>query len=279
MSKVPIITTHQYTVDGLRLNVAETGQGPELVLIHGWSNNWGGWTPLAKQLALNFKLYMLDLPGFGDSDPLDHYDLDIEAHYINAFIVNQNLKPKAILGASLGTIISSRTLELYPHLTDHLILLGAVFNHLSVKKAALVLQTFLSLSDHSDRARNMVARTIKSRYTAYLFEKFLNAYEFDRKKVDRYSIPGRRKITGKSYVQLGLSGSNFILEDYLRDLDKQVLLIYGEAEKFVRPQRARQILKELNNPNLHLKILARSGHNPAYEQPEAASEAITSFLT
>ena len=64
------------------MNVAEIGQGKPLVFIHGWSNNWVGWTLLAEKLAPRYKLYLMDLPGFGDSDPLPKYTVEKEADYV-----------------------------------------------------------------------------------------------------------------------------------------------------------------------------------------------------
>lgn len=51
------------------------GQGPELVLLHGWGVNSAVWEPVIKQLEEHFCLYIVDLPGFGQSAPLSDYSL------------------------------------------------------------------------------------------------------------------------------------------------------------------------------------------------------------
>lgn len=273
-----IITTKKYPVGDIKLNVAVAGIGEPLVLIHGWSNNWIGWTLLAQLLSPHYRLYMIDLPGFGDSDKLSHYSIEIVTGYINKFITSQHIHPKALIGASLGTLISVETLRLYPNLTNKAILLGAVFSQDSLKLATKFFMKMLNYADKSTPSQLIVERTVRSRYTAYLVEKFLNAYHFDRQMVDKYSLPGRRKVTAHSYIQLGYSASKINIKDYLKTTDKQVLLIYGEAEKYAPVPLVKNILNQCRNPNLHLCVIPRAGHNPAYEQPQKTASAIKKFL-
>jgi len=273
------IRTHKYLVNGVRLNVAEVGHGPALVLIHGWSSSWIGWTLLAQQLAPNYHLYMIDLPGFGDSDRLKSYTVSAVATLLKDFIHQNCLRPKAIIGASLGTFISTYTLNHYPSLAPNLILLGAVFNQDSLKYASKYLMQFLGYANKTKSTQLMVEKTVQSRYTAYLVEMFLNAYQFDKAKVDKYGIPGRRQVTGKSYIELGISASKIDLKHYLIHTHKPTLLIYGEAEKYTPVPTAQKIITSLNNHHLQLQIIPHAGHNPAYEQPLATATAIHHFLS
>ena len=53
------------------------GEGPPLVLVHGWASHSGVWDAVARELAGHFSLYLADLPGHGASaepgedDPLE----------------------------------------------------------------------------------------------------------------------------------------------------------------------------------------------------------------
>lgn len=272
------ITAQKYRVLGKNLNIAQAGVGKPLVLIHGWTNNWMGWTLLANFLAPYYRLYMLDLPGFGDSDRLDKYSIDIEAEYINCFIKDFAPSPKAIIGASLGTVIAANTLKNYPHLSNNLIMLGTIFHHLSIKKAANIFKKILEFSQDKNITQEAVAKTVKARITAYLVEMFLNSYKFNKELVDKYNIPGRRKITGKSYIELGLSASKFHMEKYLKETRKNVLLIHGEGDKYVSVKDAEKILVQINNKQLVLNAIEKAGHNIAYEQPKLAAQSIIKFL-
>jgi pimeloyl-ACP methyl ester carboxylesterase len=53
---------------GVRLHVAEAGDGPPLLLVHGWPQHWYEWRGLVAELAGERRLIMPDLRGFGWSD-------------------------------------------------------------------------------------------------------------------------------------------------------------------------------------------------------------------
>jgi pimeloyl-[acyl-carrier protein] methyl ester esterase len=52
----------------MRLRIESAGAGPDVVLIHGWGMNAGVWAPLAKNLARDRRVHVVDLPGHGASD-------------------------------------------------------------------------------------------------------------------------------------------------------------------------------------------------------------------
>lgn len=49
-------------------HVATAGNGPPLILLHGWPEFWWTWEPVMHRLAPHFRLIAPDLRGFGDSD-------------------------------------------------------------------------------------------------------------------------------------------------------------------------------------------------------------------
>jgi len=51
----------------MNLHVARTGNGPDLVLLHGWAMHAGIFAPLTELLAPRFRLHLVDLPGHGYS--------------------------------------------------------------------------------------------------------------------------------------------------------------------------------------------------------------------
>ncbi|HSO98126.1 MAG TPA: alpha/beta fold hydrolase [Solirubrobacteraceae bacterium] len=56
----------------MRLHVASAGhaKAPPLLLVHGWPQNWWAWRELIPQLAVNHRVIVPDLPGFGWSEGL-----------------------------------------------------------------------------------------------------------------------------------------------------------------------------------------------------------------
>ncbi|MCP3663216.1 MAG: pimeloyl-ACP methyl ester esterase BioH [Gammaproteobacteria bacterium] len=54
------------------------GNGPDLVLLHGWGMNSGVWQPLLERMSQGHRLWLIDLPGHGNS-PLEACCTDLDA--------------------------------------------------------------------------------------------------------------------------------------------------------------------------------------------------------
>jgi pimeloyl-ACP methyl ester carboxylesterase len=64
-------------VDGVRLHLAEAGEGPPIVLLHGWPQHWWIWRRVIPALAEERRVICPDLRGFGWSEaPPGAYELD-----------------------------------------------------------------------------------------------------------------------------------------------------------------------------------------------------------
>jgi pimeloyl-ACP methyl ester carboxylesterase len=68
---VPGVTHGFVGAGGVRLHYAEAGEGPPLVLLHGWPQHWYVWRRVIPLLAGRHRLVCPDLRGFGWSDAPD----------------------------------------------------------------------------------------------------------------------------------------------------------------------------------------------------------------
>jgi pimeloyl-ACP methyl ester carboxylesterase len=66
-----VIEHQSIRAKGADFNVARTGTGPPLLLLHGWPEFWLTWEPVMTRLASRFTLIAPDLRGFGDSSKPD----------------------------------------------------------------------------------------------------------------------------------------------------------------------------------------------------------------
>ncbi|MBI1175512.1 MAG: pimeloyl-ACP methyl ester esterase BioH [Sideroxydans sp.] len=82
----------------MSLHVEVAGQGESLVLLHGWGMHGGVWNEAAAQLAQDFRVHSVDLPGHGASAPVDTFSLDSVVEQLAA----QFTQPVAVCGWSLG---------------------------------------------------------------------------------------------------------------------------------------------------------------------------------
>jgi pimeloyl-[acyl-carrier protein] methyl ester esterase len=93
------------------------GKGEALVLLHGWGVNSAVWQPVIEELSQHFCLYIVDLPGFGQSAPLSHYSLKS----ITEAIMPMVPETASWCGWSLGGLIATYATIHYPHRVNKLI--------------------------------------------------------------------------------------------------------------------------------------------------------------
>ncbi len=94
------------TIDGDLIHYEKLGRGRPVILVHGWVGSWRYWIPVMQQLHLKFKVYTLDLLGFGDSakNP-KRYDIPSQVAMLDQFMEQLGITKAAFLGHGLGTIV------------------------------------------------------------------------------------------------------------------------------------------------------------------------------
>lgn len=116
------------TVNGVRLHFVETGQGPPVVLLHGFPEFWYSWRHQLPALAqAGFHALALDLPGYNESDRL----ADIMAYRVSNLVeilaqfIQQLSGPVALVGHDWGGVLAWRLAALHPELVNKLAILNA----------------------------------------------------------------------------------------------------------------------------------------------------------
>jgi pimeloyl-ACP methyl ester carboxylesterase len=105
----------------------EGGQGPTLVLLHGFDADKSVWLPVAKLLTPHFHLIIPDLPGWGDSSrvPGASYNIDAQAGRLDAFVRTLGLQRFLLVGHSMGGAIAGVYASEHPEQVSALALLDA----------------------------------------------------------------------------------------------------------------------------------------------------------
>ncbi|GAC1367711.1 MAG: alpha/beta hydrolase [Hymenobacter sp.] len=109
--------------DSTRIYYEVQGQGPPVVLLHGFTSTLESWknTPLYQDLvAHGYQVVVLDLRGNGHSGKpagLAGYEHDAEARDVMGLAKSLRLNHYQAVGYSRGSIIAGRLLELDPHVT------------------------------------------------------------------------------------------------------------------------------------------------------------------
>lgn len=96
-------------VKGKKINYEVSGEGKPIVLLHGWLASLETMAPLARHLEKNFKVYSIDIIGFGKSElpdkPLSTNDF---GDFLKELLEKLNIKNPILIGHSNGgrTIIN-----------------------------------------------------------------------------------------------------------------------------------------------------------------------------
>jgi pimeloyl-ACP methyl ester carboxylesterase len=103
MPHVPGVSHRNVYVDGVRLHVAEAGDGPPLVLLHGWPQHWWCWRRLIPRLARTYRVIAPDLRGSGwSATPPGDYAKSVFAADILALLDAEGLDRVRLIGHDWG---------------------------------------------------------------------------------------------------------------------------------------------------------------------------------
>lgn len=98
--------------DGTRLRISDRGDGPPILLVHGWKGSHRLWDRTAARLIDRHRVVRFDLRGMGESDkPRGPYDFDRMADDVGAVIRALDLRDVTLVGWSMGCTVSLSYLE------------------------------------------------------------------------------------------------------------------------------------------------------------------------
>lgn len=120
--------THRHVdVNGTRLHVAEAGEGPAILMLHGWPQHWWAWRKVIPALAEGHRLICPDLRGFGWSDaPAGRYEIHELADDIHALLDELELEQVDLIGHDWGGYAGFLICLKAPERIRHYLALGIV---------------------------------------------------------------------------------------------------------------------------------------------------------
>jgi pimeloyl-ACP methyl ester carboxylesterase len=121
--------TSRYVDTGeLRLHAVIGGDGPPLLLVHGWPQTWYQFRLVMPALARDFEVIAVDQRGMGLSDkPEDGYDTGTVAGDLVALMDALGHERFALLGFDTGFLISYALAADHPDRVDRLVVGEAPF--------------------------------------------------------------------------------------------------------------------------------------------------------
>jgi pimeloyl-ACP methyl ester carboxylesterase len=116
MSRVSPVTV-RVTVTGRQARYRVDGAGPAVVLLHGIGRSLEDWTEQHELLRDRHRVYSVDLPGYGESEPLgEPYTVAALARFVADFLDAVEItEPAHLVGNSLGGAVA---MQLAVHAPD-----------------------------------------------------------------------------------------------------------------------------------------------------------------
>lgn len=115
-------TSHYVDAGELRLHAVIGGEGPPLLLIHGWPQTWYAWRMVMPALARDFEVIAVDQRGIGLSDtPEDGYDLGTLGEDLAGLMDSLGHARFAMYGTDTGMPIAYALAADHPERVERLI--------------------------------------------------------------------------------------------------------------------------------------------------------------
>ncbi|HEC20870.1 MAG TPA: pimeloyl-[acyl-carrier protein] methyl ester esterase [Gammaproteobacteria bacterium] len=246
-----------------------TGQGPDLVLLHGWAMNGDVWEDIVPALAKDYRVTLVDLPGHGRSQdcPKDYTLTQLSA------MLGEVMPPRAhLVGWSLGGMLASQFTLDFPQRVQSLILVASAPQFVRTDDwpdgvDPDVLTGFAAglQQDYPQTLRRFIAIQALGSDHAREQQRSL------RERVFRHGQPQPAALEGGLAI---LQHAN--LRPRLEEIRCPTAFIAGEHDALFRPAAARATCERLTQAAL--TVIPGAGHAPFLSHPAAFLAALKDSL-
>jgi haloacetate dehalogenase len=118
----PEIKHHTAQANGLKMHYVEAGEGPLVLLLHGFPETWFAWRHQIPVLARQYRVVAPDLRGYGETaKPMEGYDKRNMARDIRELMDVLGATKAAIVGHDRGARVGTRFVKDYPEATGRFV--------------------------------------------------------------------------------------------------------------------------------------------------------------
>ena len=263
-------------IGGQQVRYRDEGQGPVLVLIHGVCaslNTWDGW---AEELADDFRVIRLDLPGFGLSPLADAgiYERQRAVALIDAMAQTLGLERFSLAGNSLGGYLSWIYAYAHPEKVEKLILVDSAGFQL---KMPWMLK-FASTWPFSMFSRHMMPRFMMADAVEQVYGDPERIAPGVRERYFELAMrPGGKSDYVEIFKMLGRKFSQPDVSDGIAEISVPTLVMWGDKDTWIPyPEQVENWRRAL--PQAKLIIYQGAGHIPMEEMPVETARDAREFL-
>ena len=271
--------TQEIQTDGATIHVRIGGEGPAVVMLHGFADTGDMWAPLAKALAHNHTIVVPDLRGMGlSSHPESGYDKKTQAHDIARVLDALKIEKADLVTHDIGIMVGYAFVAEFPDRVTRFVAMDAPLPGIGPWEE-IVRSPLLW---HFNFRGPDVERLVAGRERIYL-DRFWNELSADPKSIDEetrqhyaqlYARPGAMHSAFNQFAafrQDAIDNKSFAARG---KLTMPVLAIGGE--KSFGPAMADNM--RFVAADVTALVIPNSGHWLMEEQPAATVAAIRGFL-
>lgn len=251
----------QEQINGVALNYEVSGPpaGESLLLLHGWGHDLHAWDPVMSELEKKYRVWRIDLPGFGKSSlprtvlkdvvrglPGREWGLRHYAEVVGRFVQAHRLQDVILVGHSFGGRIAILLASGQPRWLKQIVLIDSAG---LIPKRTLKKFTVLVLA----RVGSFLVRVLP------------------RETKEKLSRRFRLAFGAEDYANAGLLEPIFLkiirqdLAPELKDIAVPVGIIWGEEDAITPLEQAHRL--EQGIAGAKLVVLPGVGHVPFEEKP------------
>jgi pimeloyl-ACP methyl ester carboxylesterase len=118
---------HAISEGGVKIHYASLGEGPLVVMIHGFPDFWYSWRHQMEALSRRFQVVAIDQRGYNLSDKpagVENYDVKLLVGDVAAVIRHLGRERATIVGHDWGGLVAWQFAMNLPQMTDNLIVLN-----------------------------------------------------------------------------------------------------------------------------------------------------------
>jgi pimeloyl-ACP methyl ester carboxylesterase len=250
-------------IDNIKTNYIVEGEGETVLMLHGWGSNMQPFMPLVKHLSPYYKVYALDLPGFGQSEePSTPWEVDDFVNFIMKFTKEMGIEKAILIGHSFGgeCIIKLANITNLPFQINKIILMGSA----GIRRPKTIKQK-MKIKTYKLGKWFLKLKPVKLLYP--------DAFEHFQSKSGSADYRAASPLMRQSFVKV----VNEVLgEHYFRNVTPPTLLIWGENDT-ATPLKDGQYMEQTMK-DAGLVTIKNAGHYVFLDQQYTVHKVIDSFL-
>lgn len=276
LTEFELSVTHYYVQnDSVKIHCASVGEGPLIVLLHGFPDHWLGWWKVMQDLSKTHKVVAIDLRGYNLSDKPDSlvdYKIETLVGDVRAVIVGSNATSATVVGHDWGGFIAWHVAMDAPELVESLIILNMphpwaisreLANNESQRKASEYVRMFKHPLAHIQFPSEKLSFWVK---------------DPEYKKRHDQAMTASSLNSMLNYYRANWPQEPYSIRPVAPPLVKaQTLIIHGLQDVYALPAGLNDVWNWVD-ARVRIETLPRCGHFVQHESPHTVASLILNWL-